>query len=128
MSHLQQRFRKRVERARRRAEREERERTAGSAKRAAVARTAALERRGGLRRFVREHGLSLVAVALFALSLAGQTIAGHRVYNDEQRQHGQPTTSIGAYVRSGAFLEATAENWESEFLQIGLFVLLTAFL
>ena len=128
MSQTKERSRAKVERARRRAEREERERTASSAKRAAVARTATLERRSGLRRFVFENGLGLVAVALFALSFAGQTIAGHRVHNDEQQQHGQPAITIGAYLRSGAFLEATAENWESEFLQLGIFVLLTAFL
>ncbi len=32
------------------------------------------------------------------------------------------------YLRSGHFLEATFENWESEFLQMGLYVLLTIWL
>jgi hypothetical protein len=119
---------KTVERARQRAGREDRERTAHSAKDAAAKRVASLRRRTGLRRFVFENGLSLAALTLFVLSFAGQVVAGHRTHNDEQRQHGEATVGLGAYLRTGAFIEATAENWESEFLQMGLFVLLTAFL
>ena len=127
-SRTRQRSRATVDRARRRAEKEERERTARAATRAAVSRTDALRRRRGLRRFVFENGLGLAAMALFLFAFAGQAVAGHRAHNEDQQQHGQPALSFGAYLRSGAFLEATAENWESEFLQMGLFVLLTAFL
>jgi hypothetical protein len=79
-------------------------------------------------RFVFENGLTLVMLALFALSFAGQVIAGRATYNDEQREHGRQAASLGAYLTTGAFVEATAENWESEFLQMGLFVLLSVFL
>ena len=81
-----------------------------------------------MRRFWRNNGLSIVLAAMFALTLAGQSVAGHRQHNDEQRDHGQPELSYGAYLRSPAFLEATAENWESEFLQLAVYVLLTAVL
>ena len=118
-----------VEQARQRAEQDERERQQSpSAIRAAASRTRAVRQRSGVRRFLFENGLTLAALAFFALSFAGQVVAGHRTYNDEQRDHGQPTASLGTYLRSGAFIEATAENWESEFLQMGVFVLLTAFL
>jgi hypothetical protein len=40
----------------------------------------------------------------------------------------EPEISYGSYLRSGHFVEATFENWESEFLQMGAYVLLTAFL
>ncbi|HVF61515.1 MAG TPA: DUF6766 family protein [Thermoanaerobaculia bacterium] len=76
----------------------------------------------------RENGLSLVLVALFVFSFFGQVAAGHRAHNEEQRQHGEPTVGVGEYLRSGHFLEATAENWESEFLQMFAYVLLTAWL
>ena len=33
--------------------------------------------------------------------------------------------SAGQYFHSGHFLEATFENWENEFLQMALYVLLT---
>jgi hypothetical protein len=117
-----------VERAAARARAEEHERTAGAATRAAVRRTAALRRHTGLRRFAFENGLALVAGALFVLSFAGQVVAGRADYNADQRAHGEPAVGLAAYLGTGAFLEATAENWESEFLQMGLFVVLTAVL
>jgi type IV secretory pathway VirB2 component (pilin) len=118
-----------VDRARKRAERDERERAGSpSALKAAAARTDALRRRGGVARFLYENGLSIAALTLFVLSFAGQIVAGHRHYNDEQRQHGEQTVGVLAYLQTGDFLEATAENMESEFLQMGLFVLLTAYL
>jgi hypothetical protein len=81
-----------------------------------------------IHRVLRDNGLSLVLFGLFALSLVGQALAGHRHYNDEQVEHGQPTVTISEYLRSGEFVEATAENWESEFLQMGAYVLFTCFL
>jgi hypothetical protein len=74
------------------------------------------------------HGLSIGLAALFGLAMAGQTYAGWRVYNEEQRQHGERPVALGAYLRTGHFGEATFENWESEFLQMAFYVLLTAFL
>lgn len=81
-----------------------------------------------IHRVLRDNGLSLVLFGLFAVSLVGQTLTGHRHYNDEQVEHGQATVSLSEYLRSGAFMEATAENWESEFLQMGAYVLFTCFL
>jgi hypothetical protein len=81
-----------------------------------------------IHRVLRDNGLSLVLFGLFALFLVGQTLAGHRHYNEEQIEHGQPAVSLRDYLGSGEFLEATAENWESEFLQMGAYVLFTCFL
>jgi hypothetical protein len=81
-----------------------------------------------MRRLLRENGLSLVLVLLFAGSMIGQAVTGHRSYNQEQEDHRQPPVAFGEYLRSGHFVEATAENWESEFLQMFLYVLLTAYL
>ena len=117
-----------VERATAKSRAEEQERTAGTATREAIQRTAALRRRTGVSRFLFENGLALVATALFVLSFAGQVVSGRAAYNEEQQQHGQPAVGYADYFGTGAFVEATAENWESEFLQMGLFVVLTAFL
>jgi hypothetical protein len=118
-----------VDRARERAERDERQRAGSpSAVNAAAQRADTLRRRGRLGRFLFENGLSIAAFAFFAVSFAGQIAAGHRVYNDDQRAHGQPGVGLVAYLRTGNFIEATSENMESEFLQMGLFVLLTSFL
>jgi hypothetical protein len=81
-----------------------------------------------VRRVFRENGLSIVLISLFLLFWAGQSVAGHREYNAEQREHGEPQAAYTAYLGTSHFWESTAENWESEFLQIFSFVFLTAFL
>jgi hypothetical protein len=77
---------------------------------------------------LRESGLSITLLGLFFVIQVGLSLVGQRQYNHEQADHGQPTVSYLEYVRGPAFLEATMENWESEFLQIFAYVLLTAFL
>lgn len=74
---------------------------------------------------LRENGLSLVMLAVFVVCMAAQTWSGRLQYNDERRQHGESALSLPDYLRSGHFWEATAENWESEFLQMAAYVLLT---
>ena len=82
-----------------------------------------------MRRLLRENGLSIVWLGLFFLTLIfGQSVVGHREYNSDQKDHGRPEVSYVEYIRSDHFVEATMENWESEFLQMFLFVVLTAFL
>ena len=76
----------------------------------------------------RNNGLSIVLVSLFALSMAGQAVTGWYDHNESERQHGAQPVGFGEYLLSGHFWEATGENWESEFLQMTAFVLLTAFL
>lgn len=75
-----------------------------------------------------EHSLSIVMFLLFFGFLAGQSVTGYQVYNDEQSSHSSQTISYGEYLTSGHFIEAVFENWESEFLQMSGYVLLTVFL
>ena len=81
-----------------------------------------------LSRVLRDNGLSLVLIALFVVFLVGQILTGQQHYNDEQVEHGQPPVTLAEYLTTGEFVEATAENWESEFLQMAAYVLFTAFL
>lgn len=81
-----------------------------------------------MRKILRENGLSIVLGLSFLLFLAGQAAVGVKVYNEEQQEHGQPAVNFFDYLTSSHFLEATMENWESEFLQMFAFVVLTAFL
>ena len=81
-----------------------------------------------MRKIFHENGLSIVFGGFFLLILVGQAAAGHYAYNEEQREHGQATVDFLNYLGSSHFLEATMENWESEFLQMFAFVVLTAFL
>jgi Domain of unknown function (DUF6766) len=81
-----------------------------------------------MRRFLRDNGLSLTLFVLFALSIAGQAIAGWRAFLEELRQHAMPQIGFVDYLTSGHFISAVFENWESEFLQMAVYVLLTVFL
>jgi hypothetical protein len=81
-----------------------------------------------MRRFLRENSLSIVMFGLFFVFLLLQSLTGWRTANQENREHHRPTESYVRYVGSGSFVEATFENWESEFLQMAGFVLLTVLL
>ena len=81
-----------------------------------------------MKKFLKNNGLSLVFFILFLLSLAGQTIAGLKQHNLEMQDEGGQQLSMSQYMTSGHFLQSTFENWESEFLQMALFVILTMFL
>lgn len=79
-------------------------------------------------RFFRNNGLSVVMLTLFLFSLLGQSITGFYEYNQDQEEHQQPTVSYAEYHTTGHFVEAVFENWESEFLQMAAYVILTAYL
>ena len=81
-----------------------------------------------MRRFAFENGLSLFFGAIFLLTLAGQSFAGQRAYNQGQHQHGAEPLSWADYVLSTDFGGAVLENWQSEFLQFALFILATVWL
>ena len=76
-------------------------------------------------RRVWENGLSIVLFGLFLVFLVAQSVAGHRVEVEDSREHGETPPSYGEYLTSGGFVEATFENWESEFLQMAAYVVLT---
>ncbi len=81
-----------------------------------------------MRQFFHNNGLSIVLFGLFFFSFVGQYLTGYKEYNDDQREHNKPTVSYVKYLGEGHFIEATFENWESEFLQMGMYVVLTIFL
>lgn len=78
--------------------------------------------------WLHDRALTLVLMAMFGLFLGGQLVAGLAEYNHEQEQHGESPVSMAAYLATGHPWEALFENWESEFLQMAVFVLLTTFL
>ncbi|MFD2966240.1 DUF6766 family protein [Sphingobacterium bambusae] len=78
--------------------------------------------------FIYKNSLSIVFLALFVAALFGQTIFGWKVYNSELADVGQRPLNLLYYLRSGHFISATFENFQSEFLQMMLYVVLTIFL
>ena len=81
-----------------------------------------------MRRVLRDNALSVTMFGLFLVFLVAQSFAGFRSNNNDNQEQGKPRESYAKYLTSGAFVEATFENWESEFLQMGAYVLLTAWL
>jgi hypothetical protein len=82
-----------------------------------------------IRGVLHDNGLLLACLGLFAVFFAGMIVSGTATYNEEQREHGSTEQiSVVDYLQTGDFVEATFENWESEFLQMGMYVVLTAFL
>ncbi|MBW6424902.1 hypothetical protein KX729_25990 [Rhizobium sp. XQZ8] len=79
-------------------------------------------------RFARDNGLTIVLVVLSLLTVAGMLLTGWSVYNEELAEHGAEHLALSSYALSGHFLSAIFENWESEFLQMSAYVMLTAIL
>jgi hypothetical protein len=83
---------------------------------------------GTLGKWAKEHGLLLANIGLFLVFFGGMIVSGTSSYSEDQVAHGQPSVTVVEYLATGDFVEATFENWESEFLQMGMYVLLTVFL
>jgi hypothetical protein len=75
------------------------------------------------------NSLSIVLIFCFLLCIVGQIMTGIKVYEDELRELGSSKeVTLTQYLQTGHFLQTTFENWESEFLQMGMYVLFTIFL
>jgi len=81
-----------------------------------------------MRIFFRDNGLTIALAALFLVSILGMIWSGHSVHNKELAEQGSVGIGLLAYLASGDFLSALFENWESEFLQMAAYVMLTAIL
>jgi Domain of unknown function (DUF6766) len=81
-----------------------------------------------MRRFIRDHSLSLFFLALFLAALVGQAIAGHALHNNDAAAHGGESMSFWRYLVSSDFGNSVMENWQSEYLQFMLFMLATIWL
>ena len=81
-----------------------------------------------MRKFLTDYSLSLALAGLFIGSWLVQTVAGWFVFVAQQEEHGQAPELFGASGYIWEWLQATFENWQSEFLQLFAMVVLTAFL
>lgn len=81
-----------------------------------------------IRSFLRDNGLTLVLMAMFLFSLVGMLLAGWRDFLQELAAHGHSPITLWEFAGSGRFLSALFENWESEFLQMAIYIVLTAML
>jgi hypothetical protein len=71
------------------------------------------------------YGLSITLAAMFLVSWIGQAVTEWFVVAADAEAHGTPA-SFGDYLWQ--FGQSTLENWQSEFLQLLAFVVLTTLL
>jgi hypothetical protein len=79
-------------------------------------------------RILKDNGLTIVLMLAFLATLIGMIFAGWIASNEELASHNLPLMDVVTYCLSGEFISAVFENWESEFLQMAFYVVLTAFL
>jgi hypothetical protein len=84
--------------------------------------------RPGPHRWLRDHSLTLAFTALLVAALVGQATTGLAGYNEQARDAQLPTLSLLQYLTSSQFGVDVAENWQSEYLQFLLYILLTVWL
>lgn len=83
---------------------------------------------GGVPLKLYEHSLTIALFLLFLLSFALHAIGGHDSYNKEQMEHGGETVSVLGYLLSSRFWFESFQNWQSEFLSVGVLIVLSVFL
>jgi hypothetical protein len=81
-----------------------------------------------MRRVWRSHGLSLTVATLFVASWMLQTILGWGEFAAEQAALGEQPEVFGDGGYLWSWGRATFENWQSEFLQVFVFIVITTFL
>ena len=85
--------------------------------------------RGGLLLTLYSYSLSLALFLLFAISFLLHAAGGAREYRQEQLEHGDSSSiSTFAYIGTSRFWFESFQNWQSEFLSVGVLVVLSVFL
>jgi hypothetical protein len=82
----------------------------------------------GFRLWLFSNSLLLVMTVFFIASWLVQSFTGWTTFNDEQAAHDSPTVSWGSYVMNPRFWEETLQNWQSEFMAVGVMCVFTIYL
>ena len=85
-------------------------------------------RASGWRTAIYSNSLLIAMAVVFFGSWFAQSVTGWNVYNSDQADHGEPKVSWLGYLGSSEFWENTFQNWQSEFLAVGSFAVLTIYL
>jgi hypothetical protein len=81
-----------------------------------------------MKRSLRENSLSIGFLAIFLAALVGESVAGWRLYNEDQVEHGAKGIAYLRYLYSSDFGSGVLENWQSEYLQFSLYIVATVWL
>ena len=78
--------------------------------------------------FLKKNGLSVSLLIMFLVFWSAQAFTGWQVFNKELAEENANPVYFLNYLQTGHFISATFENWESEFLQMFVFVVFSIFL
>lgn len=82
----------------------------------------------GFARLWRDYSLSITLFAMFAVAFVLHTATGWMQYAADQQSHGETPTLFGDSGYIWYWSEWTLQNWQSEFLELGVIVVLSSFL
>jgi hypothetical protein len=82
----------------------------------------------GFRGAVYSNSLALAMGFVFLASWFATSVTGWSEFNSEQLEHDEDGVSWLGYLGSSHFWESSLQNWQSEFLAIGSFAVLTIYL
>lgn len=85
-------------------------------------------RRGGFALKIYENSLTLALLLLFVISFALHAAGGAREYSEDQQAHGGEQVTTIEYIKTSRFWFESFQNWQSEFLSIGVLVVFGIFL
>ena len=94
----------------------------------AGARSPRFAKAGGLGRRLYENSLLLTMLSIFLATWLAQSLNNWRLFNEERQDHAGAAVSWGRYLLDPDFWEKTLQNWQSEFLAVGVMVVFTVFL
>jgi hypothetical protein len=79
-------------------------------------------------KLLRNYSLSIVLAVLFLASWILQSLTGWVEFASDQQAHGEAAQLFGPSGYFWSWMQATFENWQSEFLQLFTMVVLVSFL
>jgi hypothetical protein len=75
-----------------------------------------------------ENSLGIALLGQFAVAFTGHLLAGAHEFNAEQSAHGESEVSTIGYLFRSQFWFESLQNWQSEFLAVGVLVILSVYL
>ena len=82
----------------------------------------------GLKRKLYEHSLGLAMLLCFIGSWVGQSVTDWRAFNHNQADHNSAPIAYGEYWVNADFWDRSLQNWQSEFLAIGVMAVFAIYL
>jgi len=82
----------------------------------------------GLRFHMYANSLLIVMILCFVGTWFASSVTGWTEFNSEQADHDEPTVSWSTYVATASFWERSLQNWQSEFLAVGVMAAFTIYL